>query len=168
MYVEIADLYREAGADIITLHEMGASNDSISPKHFDEFVKPYLKEMVSRLNLPTILNICGSTLRIVDKMVECGPSAIAVDERTPINEARKIVDMIKPGYPLIGNLSALGVIHLGPVGKIREFVKKDIENGVDMVAPGCDFWLETPTDHIRALVDATKEFGTPPPWADEK
>jgi uroporphyrinogen-III decarboxylase len=23
-----------------------------------------------------------------------------------------------------------------------------------MVAPGCDFWLETPTDNIRAFVDA--------------
>jgi len=165
LYVEIANLYKEAGADVITLHEMGASNDNISPAHFDEFVKPYLKKIIKRLNMPTILNICGSTLRIVDKMVECGPSAIAVDERTPIGEARKIVDRISAGFPLIGNLPAYGVVHLGPVEKIREMVSKDIADGADMVAPGCDFWLETPTEHIKALVDATKEFGTPPPWS---
>lgn len=168
LYVEIANLYEDAGADIITFHEMGASTDNISPKHFDEFVKPYLKEIVRRLKAPTILNVCGSALMIVDRMVECGASAIAVDERTPINEARNVVDRIKSGYPLIGNLPAYGVIHLGPIERINEFVRNDIENGVDMVAPGCDFWLETPTEHIKAFVDAAMEFGTPPPWARGK
>ena len=160
-YVEIANLYRDAGADVITLHEMGASTDNISPTHFDQFVKPYLKEIIQRANLPTILNICGSALPIVDKMVECGASAIAVDERTPINKARETVDKIKPGYPIIGNVPAYGVIHAGPVEKIGEFVRKDIEEGVDAVAPGCDFWLETPTEHIKAFVDAAIAFGTP-------
>ncbi len=160
LYIEIARIYKEAGADVITLHEMGASNDNISPRHFDEFVKPYLKKIIESLGPPTILNICGSTLKIIDKMVECGPSAIAVDEKTPMVQARKIVDSVKPGMPLIGNISPHGVIHLGPVEKIRESVRDDIKNGTDMVAPGCDFWLETPTNHIRAFVEATRDFGT--------
>jgi uroporphyrinogen-III decarboxylase len=37
-----------------------------------------------------------------------------------------------------------------------------------MVAPGCDFWLETPTAHIKAFVNAAIEFGTPPPWITAK
>ncbi|MBC7219408.1 MAG: MtaA/CmuA family methyltransferase [Hadesarchaea archaeon] len=164
IYVEIAELYQEAGADIITLHEMGASNDNISPDHFDEFVKPYLKKIISRLSVPTVLNICGSAVKIADKMAECGSSAIVVDERTPIREARKMVDRVRPRLPLVGNLSAYWVVHLGPVEKIREAVSRIIGEGVDMVSPGCDFWLETPTEHITALVEATKEFGTPPLW----
>jgi len=163
LYIEIANLYKDAGADVITLHEMGASTDNISPKHFEEFVKPYLREIIGHLKSPTILNICGSALLIVDKMVECGASAIAVDERTPINEARNFVDKIKPGYPIIGNVPAFEVIHLGPIERIREFVRKDIEDGADMVAPGCDFWLETPTEHVKAFVQAVNKFGTPPP-----
>ncbi len=161
VYVEIANLYRDAGADVITFHEMGASTDNISPTHFDEFVKPYLKEIIQRAKLPTILNICGSALPIAQKMVECGASAIAVDERTPINQARDVVDKIKPKYPIIGNVPAYGVIHTGPAEKIGEFVRKDIEEGVDAVAPGCDFWLETPTEHIKAFVDAARAFGSP-------
>ena len=164
LYIEIARLYQEAGADVITLHEMGASCNNISPGHFDEFVKPYLKKIIGSLKAPTVLNICGTALKIVDKMVECGPSAIALDERTPVSEARKTVDRIRPGFPLIGNLSAYWIIHLGPVEKIREAVRKVLEEGVDMVAPGCDFWLETPTGHIKALVEATREYGLPPPW----
>ena len=161
VYAEIGDLYKEAGADIITLHEMGASNDNISPRHFDEFVKPYLKEIISRLKSPTILNICGSALMILDKMVECKANAIAVDEKTPIKEAREKIDKIAQGYPIIGNVSPYQVIHQGPVERIGEAVKRCINDGVSIVAPGCDFWLETPTEHIRAFVEACLRYGTP-------
>jgi [methyl-Co(III) methanol-specific corrinoid protein]:coenzyme M methyltransferase len=160
IYSEIAKAYQDAGADIITLHCMGASNDNISPKHFEEFVKPYLKEIIRGLNIPTILNVCGSASMIIDNMLDCEANGIAVDERTPIKEIREIVDRIKPDYPIIGNIPSYGVIHQGPVDRIREAVKRVIDEGVDMVAPGCDFWLETPTRNVKAFVDATKEYGT--------
>lgn len=153
-YVEIANLYQDAGADVITLHAMGASTDNISPHHFEEFVQPYLKEIIRRLNAPTILNICGSALMIVDQMVECGANAIAVDERTPIKEAREKIDRITPGYPLIGNVASFGIIHQGPVERIDKAVKGCIDDGVSIVAPGCDFWIETPTEHIKTFVNA--------------
>jgi len=163
VYAEIGGLYRDAGADVITLHSMGASNDNISPKHFGEFVKPYLKEIITRLKSPTILNICGSSLMIVDKMVECGASAIAIDERTPIKEAKEKADRTQPGYPIIGNVPSYKVIHQGPIERINEAVKSCIEDGVDILAPGCDFWLETPTHHIKAFVEACIKYGSPPP-----
>jgi [methyl-Co(III) methanol-specific corrinoid protein]:coenzyme M methyltransferase len=158
-YVEIANLYGEAGADVITLHEMGASNDIISPTHFDEFVKPYLSEMTRRVKTPMVLNMCGSTLAILESMMDCGAKAIAVDERTPIHGARRIVDGKKPGYPIIGNIPPYDVIHAGPVERIGEAVASAIQDGVDMVAPGCDFWLETPTENIGAFVDAVVKHG---------
>lgn len=164
LFTEIANLYKDAGADIITFHEMGASNDNISPKHFDEFVKPYLKELNSRLKVPTIINICGSALMIVNKIVECGSSAIAIDEKTPIKKAREELDRNKPGYPLIGNIPPYGILHQGPVEKISEEVKGCIEDGVNIVAPGCDFWIETPTEHIKAFVDACSKYGTLLTW----
>ena len=159
-YSEIARIYRDAGADVITLHEMGASQDNISPMQFDAFVKPYLKKIIDGLKTPTILNICGSALLIVDRMIECGASAIAVEERTSIKKVREIADKVKSDYPIIGNVSSYEVIHTGPAQRIREAVKKTIDDGIDMVAPGCDFWLETPTEHIKAFVDAAIELGT--------
>jgi len=158
-YVEIANLYTEAGADVITLHEMGASTDIISPTHFDEFVKPYLMEITRRVKAPTVLNICGSTMPILESMMDCGASAIAVDERTPINRARGLADSKEPGYPIIGNIPAYDVIHAGPVERIGEAVDNAVRDGVDMVAPGCDFWLETQTDNISAFVNAVVKHG---------
>jgi [methyl-Co(III) methanol-specific corrinoid protein]:coenzyme M methyltransferase len=158
-YVEIGNLYAEAGADVITLHEMGASTDIISPTHFDEFVKPYIREITRRVKTPTVLNICGSTMPILESMMDCGASAVAVDERTPINGARKLADSKVPGYPIIGNISAYDVIHAGCLEQIVEAVDSAIEMGVSMVAPGCDFWLETQTGNIKAFVDAVAKHG---------
>ena len=160
-FAEIALLYQEAGADVITLHEMGGSNSSISPRHFEEFVKPYLEVITSKLRVPSILNICGSAQLIAGKMAECGVSAISIDEKTSIRKARESIK-IDQRYPIIGNVSSRGTINLGPKAKIREAVKDVISQGVNIVAPGCDFWIETPTEHIRTLVEATAEFGSPP------
>jgi len=164
LYAEIARLYQDAGADIITFHEMGASTDNISPKHFEEFVKPYLKKLAASLEVPTILNVCGSALPIVDKMLECGSNAIAMDERTPISKVKEVVKNVHSNCVVIGNIPAYEVIHKGPVEAIRDAVKRAIEEGTDMVAPGCDFWLETPTEHVKAFANAAIKFGTPPPW----
>lgn len=160
-YREIANLYQDAGADVITLNAMGASSDNISPRQFKTFVKPYLKRIIQRLRAPTILNICGSTLLIIEQMVECGASAVSIEERTPLLKAREIIDGMKRRCPILGNISPFRVIHAGPPGRISEAVKRVIEAGVDMVAPGSDFWLETPTEHIKALVDATARYGGP-------
>ena len=169
-YAEIANAFKEAGADIITYREEGASLDNISPKHFDEFVKPYLTRMISLTKPPRVLHICGQCvsadgkIEIIRGMIECGAEAITIDERTPMKLARKIADQVKPGYPIGGNINPFAVIHEGSIEKIRAAVKRAIDEGTDMVAPGCDFWLETPTEKVKAFVQAVAEFGTPPPW----
>lgn len=168
-YAEIANLFKEAGADIITYREEGVSLDNISPKNFDDFVRPYLTKMIGLTKPPRILHTCGQCIsgeiEIIGKLIECGTEAITIEERTSMKTAKEIADRVKRGYPIGGNINAFTVIHEGPVDKIREFVRRAIENGTDMVAPGCDFFLETPTEHVKAFVDAVTEFGTPPPFA---
>ena len=159
VYSAIVNIYIEAGADIISFHEMGASNDNISPIQFETFVKPCLQKIIRSAETPTILNICGSASLIVRRMVECGANAITIGERTPVKKALEIIADFRSGYPLIGNISPYRIIHQGSDEQIREAVRKTIEDGVSMVAPGCDFWLETPTEHIRTLVEAANEFG---------
>jgi len=173
-YAEIANAYKEAGADIITYREEGASLDSISSKHFDEFIKPYLTDMIKLTKPPRILHICGQCvasdgkMEIIKRMIECGAEAVTIDERTSMKLAREIADRVKPDYPIGGNINPYTTIHNGPIDRIREAVKIVIAEGTDMVAPGCDFWLETPTEHVEAFVDAVVEFGAPPPWAREE
>jgi [methyl-Co(III) methanol-specific corrinoid protein]:coenzyme M methyltransferase len=95
-------------------------------------------------------------------MMECGAEAISIGETTSMRAAKEVADRVKPGYPIGGNISAYNVIHDGPVERIRDHVRVAVEEGADMVAPGCDFWLETPTEHVKAFVEAVKEFGKQP------
>jgi len=164
-YADIANVFKEAGADVITFREEGASLDNISPQNFNEFVKPYLSKIINLTKPPRILHICGQCvsadgeIEILSDMIECGAEAINIDERTSLKLARKIADQTKPGYPIGGNINPFSVIHAGPPERIKMAVKQVIDEGVDMVAPGCDFWLETPTEHIKAFVDAVAEYG---------
>jgi [methyl-Co(III) methanol-specific corrinoid protein]:coenzyme M methyltransferase len=163
LYAEVANAFAEAGADVITFREEGASLDSISPLHFDDLIKPYLKKMVGLTRAPRIIHICGQCvsgdLELITGMMECGAEAISIGETTSMRAAREVADRVKPGYPIGGNISAYNVIHDGPVERIRDHVRVAVEEGADMVAPGCDFWLETPTEHVKAFVEAVKEFG---------
>ena len=94
-------------------------------------------------------------------MIECGAEAITIGETTSMWAAREIADRVKPSYPIGGKVSAYKVIHNCPVERIMDHVRVAVEEGADMVAPGCDFWLGTPTEHVRAFVEA-RAFGKQP------
>lgn len=163
-YAEIAKLYREAGADIITYREEACSTTNLAPKQFEEFVKPYLSKIITTVGGRSILHICGATDLVIEKMIACGPSAISIDENTPMKQTRQQADTVRRGYPICGNVAAYSVIATGSKEKISEAVKNSIQNGTSMVSPGCDFFLETPTENFKAFVEATVANGTPPPW----
>ncbi|MGQ9469825.1 MAG: uroporphyrinogen decarboxylase family protein [Nitrososphaerales archaeon] len=174
LFTEVAVAYLEAGADVVTYREEASSLANIHPKTFREFVMPYLKDSIARARKygRVILHCCGNlwspTVENVSGLIECDPNALTVEEATPMIKVREIANKLKgPLYPIGGNLSAFETLYKGPIEKIRDRVKKAIEEGCDMVAPGCDIWLETPTEHIKAFVNAVIEFGTPPPWSEE-
>jgi [methyl-Co(III) methanol-specific corrinoid protein]:coenzyme M methyltransferase len=163
-----ANAFRAAGADVIVYAEEGSSLDNISSKHFDELVKPHLTELISMTKPPKVLHICGTLvteeLEIISSMIDCGANAITIEARTSMAEARKIADKNKPGYVIGGNIDPYNVIHSASVDVIRDRVKKVVKAGTDMVTPGCDYWLETPTEHLKAFINAAIEYGTPPRW----
>jgi len=156
-YLELMGLYRDAGADLITLHEVGASPDLMRPHVFDEFVKPYLKRLIKAARLPVILNICGDTSSIIKGMAECEPSAIVID-RASVAEVRGILDRVGKSVPLSGNLSTL-VLSGGTDAEIEDGVRRAIREGVKLVSPGCDFRLDTPTENVKTMVRATIKYG---------
>jgi len=171
LFTEIAIAYLEAGADLVTYREEASSLANIHPKTFREFVMPYLKDSIARAKRHgrVILHCCGElwspNVENVSGLIECDPDAITVEEATPMVKVREIANRLKGSwYPIGGNLSAFEVLFKGPIEKIRDRVKKVIEDGCDMPMAGCDIWLETPTKNMKEFVNAVIEFGTPPPW----
>ena len=58
---EVGLAYRNAGADFLTVHEMGGSPAFIGPARLEQFVLPALKELIVDLPKPRVVSICGNT-----------------------------------------------------------------------------------------------------------
>lgn len=147
--IEVARIYKKAGADYITVREMGASASVVSPRVFKKLVKPYVIQILASIKSPKILHMCGDTNSIVTDLAECGADAVSVDQRNDLKASREKVgrDVL-----LLGNFDPFNVLVNGTPELVVRTVKNCIENGADAVWPGCDLWPTVPPENIHAYV----------------
>jgi [methyl-Co(III) methanol-specific corrinoid protein]:coenzyme M methyltransferase len=150
--IATARAYHAAGADFITIHEMGGSPGVVGPHAFGELILPRLKRLIAALPTPTILSVCGNTNQAVELLAEAGASALNLDQTNNLARTRALLgdDIL-----LFGNLDPVGVIAQGNAETIRAAVQRVVDAGVDAVMPGCDLFLQTPEENLRALVEIT-------------
>jgi [methyl-Co(III) methanol-specific corrinoid protein]:coenzyme M methyltransferase len=154
--VKIAALYKRAGADYVTVREMGTSSDILSPRVFRTQIKPHLIRIFQSVERPAILHICGNTNAIVADMLECGANAISVDQKNNLAETRQKLG----AEPLIlGNIDPYNVLVQGDPDGVRLAVRNSVANGASAVWPGCDVWPTAPAENMRTFVDAIKSNG---------
>jgi [methyl-Co(III) methanol-specific corrinoid protein]:coenzyme M methyltransferase len=150
----VALAYREAGADFITVHEMGGSPGFIGPRAFEELVQPRLQRLLAALPAPRVLSICGSTNRAMPLLAACGADALSVDQTNNLARSR---ETLGPGVLLFGNIDPVGVLANGDEAAVRAAVRRAIEAGVDAVWPGCDLAPAIPLENLRAMVDEARK-----------
>ncbi|MEW6423209.1 MAG: MtaA/CmuA family methyltransferase [Bacillota bacterium] len=162
--IVVAEKYREAGADYITIREMGAPTDVLSPRSFKQVIKPHLEKIFSRIESPKILHICGDTNLIIGLMNECGADAISVETKNDLIKSR---EMIGREPLLFGKVDGYNVLANGTPEDVEKAVLESIEGGVDAVWPACDIWPTAPLDNLRAMVETVKKHGAEK-WARKK
>ena len=149
-----AQEFVEAGADYITVREMGATSDVLSPRVFKSLILPYLKKIFGAIKSHSVLHVCGKTNDIAGFMVESGATAISVDQKNDVAETRK-----KIGNALLfGNYDPYNVLVSGSTEMVRQAVRKCVDDGVDAVWPGCDIWPTVPVENIRAMLDEVTNY----------
>ncbi|MBI3913589.1 MAG: methyltransferase [Chloroflexi bacterium] len=148
----VANFYRAAGADFITVHEMGGSPQIIGPKHFRNLVKPALQKLFAQMAAPKILSICGDTNAIVRDLADCGADALNVDHRNDLARTRREL----PGAMLLGNFDPVGLLSRGTPEQIARAVEAIVAAGADAVMPGCDLYPDIPEENMRALMKSAK------------
>lgn len=154
--IQIIKIYREAGADYITVREMGAGPDILSPRMFESLVRPPLKRIFDGIESPKILHICGDTNAIVDQMALCGADAISVEKKNNVAETRK---KLGPDVLIFGELDAYGVLSMGKPDDVDKAVKEAVDRGVTAIWPGCDMWPVVPKENMEALMVAARKYG---------
>ncbi len=154
--IDICRIYREAGADYITVREMGAGADILNPRMFKTLITPHLTRIFNAIESPNVLHLCGDTDSIVDQMALCGADAISIEQKNHVAESRK---KLGPDALIFGNIDAYQVLVLGKPADIDKAVKEAIADGVDAIWPGCDIWPTVPRENMEALMAAARKYG---------
>jgi len=157
--IDVAKAYHAAGVDYITVREMGAPTDVLSPKVFKNVVAPHLKKIFDALagmGCPAALHMCGKTNPIIGILKDTGAPGISVEQSNDLVQSREEIGW---DTGLYGNVDAYNVLVTGTPQDVEAAVIKALEGGVDAVWPSCDIWPTAPLENMKAFVEATKKYG---------
>lgn len=146
--VQVALAYREAGADFITVHEMGGSPGVIGPRAFEKLALPPLRRLIGALPAPRVLSVCGRTNRGLPLLMEAGAEALSVDHTNDLARSR---DLLGARGLLFGNIDPVAVLSEGEEQDVRRVVREALAAGADAVWPGCDLVPLTPARNLLAM-----------------
>lgn len=156
LLIEIIGLYKEAGIDYISVREMGAGPDILSPRLFDTLILPHLQKIFANTDLHSVLHICGDTNLIVDRLPLAGADAISVEKKNDMAETRK---KLGPDVLIFGDIDGFGLLVEGTPDEVEEGVKQAIEKGANAIWPGCDIWPTAPKENMEAMMRAVRKYG---------
>lgn len=143
-----------AGADVIAMSDPSASTDMLSSEMFDEFAKPYTKEVWQGAEgAKKILHICGDTTLLIDHMIATGCDALSIEEKV---DPVKAVELVNGRAALVGNMGVVRPLLQGTPEDCRAHALKIKEAGFNVVAPGCGLAARVPKANIEAMVKAIK------------
>lgn len=158
----------DAGADAVIFEDDLAfnSNTLMSPAQFDEFIGPYMKELVDVVHEKggkALKHTDGNIWPIIDRFVEIGFDGIHPLQPQGGMELAKVKKHCGEKVCLLGNIDCSELLPNGTEEEVEEAVKKAIEDAAtgggyilsssNTIHPGCK-----PENYI-AMVHALKKYG---------
>ncbi|HET9909058.1 MAG TPA: uroporphyrinogen decarboxylase family protein [Anaerolineales bacterium] len=145
---EIGKAYTDAGADYITIHDMGGSPGFIGPTKYEQFAFPPEKQLIENLQKPCVLSVCGNTNKSMYLLAQTGANAISVDQVNDLSASREALrDTL-----LFGNIDPVKVLWQGDEVSITDAIRVAKEAGVDAIWPGCDLVPSTPIQNLAIML----------------
>lgn len=146
----------EAGADVVVPLDPTATGDLIGPEAYRGFALPPQQRVARSIRDRggrSIMHICGQTGPNLHLMAMSGMNAINVDQVMDLREVRRAVG---EGMAIVGNVSPVTTLRKGTPEEVLRESLRCIEEGVDVLCPGCGFSPETPLENMRALAQAVQ------------
>ena len=144
---QIGKAYKNAGADYITIHDMGGSPGFIGPAKYEQFAFPAEKQLIENLPKPCVLSVCGNTNKSMHLLAQTGADAISVDQLNDLAASRDVLN----DTLLFGNIDPVQTLWQGDEAAITEAVRRAKGTGVNAVWPGCDLVPQTPTQNLAVM-----------------
>jgi len=146
----------EAGGDVLSILDPAASGELLSRKYFERHLLPAYQQMRAKIHGPVSLHICGNTEKFLDVIPQTGFQAFSFEgPKVSVQSARQIIgdDML-----LVGNIPTYDTLLFGTPEKVHEASLNALSDGIDVLAPACGVPVQTPTENLKAMVRAVKEF----------
>lgn len=150
---------------ISSIGEPFASNNVISSRDFQEFVKPYLQRIGNwfqdKVKKGYSLHICGKTRNIWHNIADSGAAGLSLDNVEDLAEAKKVIGH---RMSLKGNVPPVEVMLQGRRADIMQAAKACIMKARDnprgfTLGTGCRVPLDTKPENIVALMDGARVYG---------
>ncbi|WP_406661767.1 methylcobamide:CoM methyltransferase MtaA [Methanolobus sp. ZRKC3] len=153
--VEYGNALYEHGVDSVVMIDSEAGPDILPPTLFESLVLPEYLSITSKVDGLNILHICGDSSDILDPMADSGFKGLSIEEKVDVRYARQVVGK---RASIIGNISPSATLLGKSTDSIKKEAKQCIEDGVNILAPGCGIAPHTPTENLRAMVEARDEY----------
>jgi len=158
----------EAGADGVVFEDDLAFNTNtlMSPAHFDEFIAPYLQELVDVAHEKggmALKHSDGNLWPIIDRLVEIGVDGIHPLQPQGGMDLKKVKEHCGDKVCLLGNIDCSELLPSGTEEEVEQAVRQAIEDAApgggyiisssNTIHPGCK------PENYLAMVRAIKKYG---------
>ncbi len=149
--VELAGALLKAGADVICIEDMMASVSMISPMKFNEIVAQWHVELISKINGPTVLHICGKIDPIVESMIATKATALSFEPKTNLDLVKKCVQDAHRNVGLVGGIDTMDHLFYGEAPDVLKAAVEAKNQGYTVIAPSCSIPPATTTENLKAM-----------------
>ncbi len=144
----------DVGVDIISVEDMTASPELIAPKTYRDYEMEYQKKQFEAIPVPKILHICGNVDLIVEWMGKTGADIISLEPKASARLAR---NKCGPRIILMGGVDTATTLFMKDPETVKEGCEESIEDGIQILAPGCAVAPGSPTENLLAMVEVARE-----------
>jgi len=157
----IDEIFKRKALPIIV--EPIGSGSLVSPRHFHEFVAPYLKRLADHIHktgggMPAALHICGKTTPNFRAMLEADFDIWSLDA-VDMGEAKKAAGH---RVVLIGNVNPANMLKNTAVeidAEAKDICEKMGDRIGFILGSGCEVPINTPPANVEALINAARKYG---------
>ncbi len=143
----------DAGVDIISCEDMTASPELISPITYRDYELEYQAKQFEDISVPKILHICGNVDPIVEYMGKTGAEILSLEPKASARLAR---EKCGPDIILLGGVDTATTLFMKDAATVKEGCEESIEDGIQILAPGCAVAPGTPLENLLAMVEVAK------------
>ena len=156
--IEQVELYNEMGMDGIVLYEPNGCPELLAPPLFQKMLNPLHEEITETSDIPMVLHICGETTDQLENMLSIGYQGISIADDVDVNVAQQKRQEINSDTVVCGNISVTDTLFMKSPSEVKEEVKVALEKDVGVLLPACMIAPLSPSENIKAMVEARNEF----------